>query len=108
MMFVDFDIYHQMASLGKVYSLTLTYIFYFKCLKCEICSVSYVDGSKNFEQIQQYTFKHLRSNGVSTFYSSVTLTYIIEVKSLKYYFLANSKSKRKNVRETFVDFNICH
>ena len=32
-MFVDFDICHRMASVPKLYFVTLTYIFDFKCLK---------------------------------------------------------------------------
>ena len=32
-MFVDFDIYHRMASLRTLSFMTFTYIFDFKCLK---------------------------------------------------------------------------
>ena len=67
-MFVDFDICHRTASLRKLYSLTSTYIFVFKCLKYvnNLFVVVYCQLDKIMKKNKQYTFRHLRSNGVKS------------------------------------------
>ena len=64
--FVYIDICYRMASLRKLYSVILTYIFYFKCLKI----VKFVRFlcyriAKIMKKINQNTFNYLRLNGVS-------------------------------------------
>ena len=60
MTFVDFDICHRKTSIRKLYSVTLTYIFDFKCYK-------YVkfDCFRMLPESENYTSKHLRSNAIS-------------------------------------------
>ena len=66
-MFVDFDISHRMASLQKLYSVTSTYIFDFKWLKyAKFVRIRMLPEAKIIKKKQQYKFKYLRSNGVST------------------------------------------
>ena len=81
MAFVYFDICHWKKSLRNLYSVTLIYIFNFKCLKY----VKLVRLRKiNNEQIQQDTFKHLRSNGVSYVFLHCDHELHFDFKCLKY------------------------
>ena len=67
------------------FSVTLSYIFDFKSLKY-VKSVRFrlLLEAKIIFLNQQYTFKHLRLNGVSPVLPFVTLAYIFDFKCLKF------------------------
>ena len=84
MTFADFYICHRMASLRKLYSLTLTYIFDIKYLKyVKFVHFRMLPEAKIILKNQQHTFlKHMQSNGIRTIF--LLLIFIFKVKSLKY------------------------
>ena len=89
--------------------MTLTYIIDFKCLKYEkFLRFGMLPKAKNIFLIQQYSFQHLRSNGVNAIFSSATLIYILEVKIQNVYISEAVKASTEMSCETFVDFDICH
>ena len=66
MKFVDYDICHRIASLQKLYSVIFTHIFDFNCLKyVKFVRFRMLPEAKIMKKYQQYTFRHLRWNGVS-------------------------------------------
>ena len=69
MAFVDVDICHRLASMRGLYSVPLTFIFYFKCLKyvkfVYFCLFPERKKENIMKQNQQYTLKHVQSNGVT-------------------------------------------
>ena len=71
--------------IAKIVLSDLDLHFLFQMYKiCEICLFSYAIGKLKLSINKQYTFKHLQSNDVSPIFSSVNLTYIFNLKCLKY------------------------
>ena len=84
-MFVDFDICHRTASLRKLYSLTLTYIFVFKCFKYVNNLFVFVccQLDKIMKKISSTHSDICDRTALSPILSSVTFTYIFDFKCLK-------------------------
>ena len=85
MRFVDFDICHRMASLQKLYSVTLTYIFDLKCLKyMNFVNFCMLRASKIMKKFRN-TYSNICDRTLQvSFFPSMTLTFIRHFKCLKY------------------------
>ena len=66
MTFVDFCICHRLASKAELFSVTLTFIFDFKCLKyVKLVCFRILPDNKIMKRNHHYTYEHLQSNGIS-------------------------------------------